>query len=106
MQEQANWSLEHSHHKYKLPTRPRINDDPMWSNGGHRSGVYPDMIGKQYKKDQEWEKERGKNAKRKGQEWKKKGARMKKERGQERVLKGAKTGFERHKNGISPDSRI
>ena len=51
-----------------LPLVLRTSDGLTWSNGWAGSGAYSDMIGKEYKKDQEWEKKGGKNGKRKGQE--------------------------------------
>ena len=62
-----------------------------WSNGGAGSGKYLNMTGKQYKKNQEWEK---------------KGARTVFEKGQELVLKGRKWVLDGITNGISLDTRI
>ena len=42
----ANWSLASHRHKYKPCTSPWTSDSLTWPNGGARSGMYLDMIGK------------------------------------------------------------
>ena len=56
-----NWSLASPHCEYNRPTSPWTSDGPTCSNGWARGGTYLDMVGKQYKKDQEWEKKGVKN---------------------------------------------